>query len=167
MALKSSSIIGIGLCRPETSAYGMPGWHSTSWGYHGGDGRKFHNSDLKGLRYFDTYTKDDTIGCGVHMRTGNIFFTKNGIFLGAYPLSSMCFEMAGSCFPGVAFTNVKGMLYPMIGFGEREAQVLVNFGKSRFAYNISSHDWSRDRRSLDRSSASSKLTHRPVPELSA
>ena len=32
----------------------------------------------------------------------------------------------------------------MIGFGEREAQILINFGDSPFGYNIASHDWGTD-----------------------
>ena len=44
-------------------------------------------------------------------------------------------------YQGVAFANVRGILYPMVGFGEREAQILINFGNSPFGYNIASHDW--------------------------
>lgn len=33
----------------------------------------------------------------------------------------------------------------MVGFGEREAQILINFGDSPFIYNIASHDWGIDR----------------------
>ena len=60
----------------------MPGWHMTSWGYHGDDGKKFNNPPGLGLRYADTYNVNDTIGCGVNMKTGKLFFTKNGVNLG-------------------------------------------------------------------------------------
>ena len=29
----------------------------------------------------------------------------------------------------------------MIGFGEREGEVRVNFGQSKFEYDIDAHDW--------------------------
>lgn len=42
---------------------------------------------------------------------------------------------------GVAFTNVKGMLFPSFSFGERECGILVNFGNSKFVYDHVAHDW--------------------------
>lgn len=36
---------------------------------------------------------------------------------------------------------MKGMLFPIIGFGERESEIVVNFGKSMFKYDIADHDW--------------------------
>ena len=45
----------------------------------------------------------------------------------------------------MAFVNVKGILYPMVGFGEREAQIVINFGESPFIYNINSHEWGTNR----------------------
>ena len=42
----------------------------------------------------------------------------------------------------MAFGNVTGMLFAMIGFGgEREGEVRVNFGQSKFEYDIDAHDW--------------------------
>lgn len=45
---------------------------------------------------------------------------------------------------GVAFANVRGMLFPIIGFGERESEIRANFGKSMFVYDIASHDWTTE-----------------------
>ena len=36
---------------------------------------------------------------------------------------------------------MRGMLFPVIGFGEREGVVRVNFGRQPFVYKIGSHDW--------------------------
>ena len=33
------------------------------------------------------------------------------------------------------------MLFAMIGFGEREGKVRVNFEESKFVYDIRAHDW--------------------------
>lgn len=64
-----------------TPVFGMPGWAATSWGYHGDDGKRFHSLGT-GLRYSDCYGSGDTVGCGIDMRTGKLFFTKNGVNLG-------------------------------------------------------------------------------------
>ena len=56
----------------------------------------------------------------------------------------MAFQVKGAdrhANSGVAFNNVRGMLFAMIGFGEREGEVRVNFGKSKFVYDIDAHDW--------------------------
>ena len=60
----------------------MPGWHATSWGYQGDDGMKFHGSTVQGMRYAEGYTANDTVGCGINMQTGKVFFTLNGKNLG-------------------------------------------------------------------------------------
>ena len=76
-------IAGIGLCRPETDPWGMPGWRRSSWGYHGDDGNKFHHATgLNGIPFAGPYGVGDTIGCGIDMRTATLFFTKNGENLG-------------------------------------------------------------------------------------
>lgn len=41
---------------------------------------------------------------------------------------------------GVAFANVKGILYPCVAFGVG-GEVSVNFGKKSFVYDIAGHDW--------------------------
>ena len=33
------------------------------------------------------------------------------------------------------------MLFAIVGFGEREGEVRVNFGESKFVYDIGAHDW--------------------------
>lgn len=39
---------------------------------------------------------------------------------------------------------MRGMLFPIIGFGERESEIRANFGKSMFVYDIASHDWTNE-----------------------
>ncbi|KAL8765647.1 MAG: hypothetical protein Q9209_007327 [Squamulea sp. 1 TL-2023] len=132
-------IMGIGLCRPGTDSSGMPGQHPTSWGYqgddgmkyHGDEGMRFHKHNGEGLKYSVTYHANDTVGCGINRQTGKVFFTKNGVYL------------------GIAFRNVTGILYPMIGFGEKEAEAHVNFGASTFVYNIKAHQWGSEDRFVD------------------
>lgn len=37
------------------------------------------------------------------------------------------------------------MLFPVIGFGERESEIRVNFGNSEFRYDIHAHDWTAEK----------------------
>ncbi|KAI4270636.1 MAG: hypothetical protein LQ337_006555 [Flavoplaca oasis] len=147
--------MGIGLCGPGTDTSGMPGWHHSSWGYHGDDGMKYHGDEgLKyhkhcgeGLKYSVTYHVNDTIGCGISTQTGKVFFTKNSVYL------------------GIAFRNVTGILYPMIGFSQKEAEVMVNFGNKsqNFQYNIAQHRWGSEDRFVDLADRWPALTARPAP----
>lgn len=59
-----------------------PGWFPGSWAYHGDDGLIYDGYEDNGRRYGETYTKDDTIGCGVDLKRHTIYFTKNGKYLG-------------------------------------------------------------------------------------
>ena len=45
---------------------------------------KYNNANKEegGLRYANTYSVDDTVGCGINIQTGKLFFTKNGVNLG-------------------------------------------------------------------------------------
>ena len=38
------------------------------------------------------------------------------------------------------------MLFPVIGFGEHEGKVSVNFGARPFVYGIDAHDWTKAQR---------------------
>ena len=95
-----ASIMGLGLCRPETPVFGMPGWAASSWGYHGNDGKKYNNLPSVGLRYHDSYNTGDIVGCGINIKTGKLFFTKNGVNLGkdllSDPISHWKFFFFGS-----------------------------------------------------------------------
>ena len=44
---------------------------------------------------------------------------------------------------GVAFGNVKGILYPFIDI-QQNRLCRVNFGKESFVYDITAHDWAAE-----------------------
>lgn len=46
------------------------------------DGFKFTTTSRLVSKYGGSYGRDDTIGCGINMQSGRIFFTKNGVNLG-------------------------------------------------------------------------------------
>jgi hypothetical protein len=58
------------------------GWERHTYGYHGDDGQIFHNRG-RGTPWGPRYTTGDTVGCGINFKTKEIFFTKNGQFLGS------------------------------------------------------------------------------------
>jgi hypothetical protein len=74
-------LIGIGFSKRDVPLQRLPGWENNSWAYHGDDGFSFTGSP-NGKPYGPKFQAMDVIGCGVNFRTGNAFFTKNGIHLG-------------------------------------------------------------------------------------
>ena len=64
------------------------------------------------------FTSDDVIGCGLHFRTREIFFTKNGKNL------------------GVAFTEPGHAYYPTVGLHSQGETVTLNFGSRPFVFPL-------------------------------
>jgi len=111
--------IGIGLVPAKHDLIGMPGWYDESCGYHGDDGQKFHfEYKGQGKPYGPVYADGDTVGCGVDLKTGNVYFTRNGVHLG----------VAFDAFP------VKKPLYPCVGMCSGSAKMTFNFGATPFVY---------------------------------
>ncbi|KAJ3351665.1 Ran-binding protein 9 [Allomyces javanicus] len=131
--------IGIGLCGPHVSLNRLPGWEPHSYGYHGDDGHIFAGSG-QGKIYGQTYGTGDVVGCGINFTSGDVFFTKNGLFR------------------GVAFRNVKvdpnaptsrsanaqpvGLpraLFPCVGMRTKGEAIRVNFGHVPFRFDIAQY----------------------------
>jgi len=114
--------IGIGLVPGKHDLVGMPGWFDDSCGYHGDDGQKFHfEYKGQGKPYGPVYIEGDTVGCGIEIKTGNVFFTKNG-------------KLLGVAFEGF---SLKKPLYPCIGMCSGPAKMRFNFsgnGTTPFMY---------------------------------
>lgn len=75
------AFIGVGFSGPKVKLNRLPGWEAESWAYHGDDGYSFACT-ASGKAYGPKFASQDVIGCGVNFRTGNGFFTKNGVYLG-------------------------------------------------------------------------------------
>jgi len=108
----------------------MPGWDRHSFGYHGDDGRLYHNTAFLpdgSLPRWPTFGVGDTVGCGLDYRNDGIFFTRNGVFLGyAFELDDTAPKHAP--------------LYPVIGM-DANCWVTCNFGRSGadpFVFDVSS-----------------------------
>ncbi|KAJ0159277.1 Ran-binding protein 9 [Colletotrichum tanaceti] len=102
----------VGLARP-------PGWEADSWGYHSDDGHCYAGQTA-GKPYGPSFTASDVIGCGVNFRTGEVFFTKNGVHLG-----TAFREVGKAC-----------SLYPTVGLKKSGEHVRVNFGQTPFFFDI-------------------------------
>jgi len=70
------------------------------------------------IYYFYLLVSGDVIGCGLIFRTGEIFFTKNGYFL------------------GTAWSGAMQSLYPSVGLHSPREKVVVNFGTRPFKFNF-------------------------------
>ncbi|RDI81066.1 hypothetical protein Vi05172_g8982 [Venturia inaequalis] len=117
---RKPSFISIGFSGPKVTLNRLPGWEPDSWAYHGDDGLTF-NCSATGKNYGPKYSTGDVIGCGVNFRTGQAFFTKNGVNL------------------GTAFGNVNSdRLYPAVGMKRPNEHLRVNFGQSEFVFDIDS-----------------------------
>lgn len=79
--------IGIGIGERGYPLHRMPGWNRNSIGYHGDDGKLYHENG-GGTRFGPTCTKGDRMGCGIDFDSDvgygyhDIFFTKNGAVVG-------------------------------------------------------------------------------------
>lgn len=82
------TIISIGLSTKPYPYFRLPGWNKHSVGYQSNNGHLYHNDMNSGKEYALPYTVGDTVGCGYKPATNEIFFTKNGDYLGPYTTSN-------------------------------------------------------------------------------
>eukprot|EP00271_Cylindrocystis_brebissonii_P004026 TRINITY_DN15383_c0_g2_i1.p1 TRINITY_DN15383_c0_g2~~TRINITY_DN15383_c0_g2_i1.p1 ORF type:complete len:454 (-),score=74.96 TRINITY_DN15383_c0_g2_i1:379-1740(-) len=109
--------IGIGFTDKHFKMSRQPGWENNSYGYHGDDGN-LYNGCGRGESYGPTFTTNDIVGAGINFATQEMFFTKNGKFL------------------GTACKDVRGELFPTIGLHSPSERVEVNFGQRPFLFDI-------------------------------
>ena len=115
--VSKDSTVAIGVTTKPYPYFRLPGWNKNSVGYHSDDGRKFWNDEYGGRSYGPSWGKlGEVIGCGYKPKTGEIFFTKNGMFL------------------GMAFAGLRNVWYPSIG-SDGNVKLKVNFGDEDFMYN--------------------------------
>jgi len=109
--------MAIGLGNANFNVMRHPGYEPGSYGYHGDDGRKFQDNG-RGEPYGPKFTTGDTVGCGLHFGTREIFFTKNGKHL------------------GVGFTNPSHSYYPSVGVHSEGESLCLNFGQQPFKFRL-------------------------------
>lgn len=120
------SCVAIGFAsEPFPLAGKQPGWDHYSYGYHGDDGKKFHDTAL-GSDFSESFGVGDTIGCGFFYYDTSekknyreIFYTKNG-------------KLLDTAFHIQSWQNA--VLYPVVGLDSLNI-VQANFGQEPFMFN--------------------------------
>ena len=111
--------VTIGFCDKKFPLVGsQPGWDSYSYGLHSDDGKIYFNNQWE--NFTQPFGKNDCIGCGIFFNGSgyNIFYTKNGNFI------------------GFAFCNIKlTELYPVVGIDSTN-KIKFNFGMQKFEFNF-------------------------------
>ncbi|KAI9774482.1 MAG: hypothetical protein M1839_001715 [Geoglossum umbratile] len=109
-------MLAIGFCTSSAHLLKFPGWpnpdapNSHSWAYHGDDGGFYGSASSREKGWAERFGPGNTVGCGVDCEEGVIFFTLDGVRI-----------------TDVAFDDVRGRLFPVLGFQDRVA-VETNFG---------------------------------------
>ncbi|PKC63204.1 hypothetical protein RhiirA1_346849, partial [Rhizophagus irregularis] len=114
--------ISVGLSTKPYPYFRLPGWNKHSVGYQSNNGSLYHNDMNSGKEYALSYTVGDTIGCGYKPGTNEIFFTKNGDYLGPYTTSNFTNN------PFIANDdNLRHIWYPTIA-ANGQCKLEINFG---------------------------------------
>lgn len=109
--------IAIGFTASGFKMRRQPGWEANSYGYHGDDGLLYRGHG-KGETFGPTYTTGDTVGGGINYSAQEFFFTKNGKVVGS------------------VVKDVKGPLFPTVAVHSQNEEVMVNFGKDPFVFDL-------------------------------
>ncbi|AEE31799.1 Ran-binding protein M [Arabidopsis thaliana] len=113
--------IAIGFTKESFKMRRQPGWEVNSCGYHGDDGYLYRGQG-KGEPFGPKFTKDDAVGGGINYASQEFFFTKNGTIVGKIP------------------KDIRGHLFPTVAVHSQNEEVLVNFGKKKFAFDIKGYE---------------------------
>ena len=112
--------IGVGLACADYSPDRMPGWDACSYAYHGDEGCLF-GAGIQGAGYGPPFGAGDTIGVGYLPFRRQLFFTKNGVYL------------------GVAFDDVPPLdFHAAVGCHSNGDEVVINTGQEPFAFKDTS-----------------------------
>ena len=97
-------IMAIGFCTLGAAGLEFPGWpplkrdfSTRSWAFHSDDGGLFDGVAPRGIDHGPRYRAGDTVGCGIDLEEGRMWFTLNG----------KCLEKE--------FLGVGGRLFPVVG----------------------------------------------------
>lgn len=108
--------ICIGISDKNFPLNSQPGTEENSYGLLS-DGKK-HVEKSKGEFFSEGFTQHDIIGCGILFSSQEVFYTKNGVFLGA------------------AFRKISGVYFPTIGLHSPGERVRVNFGAAPWRFDL-------------------------------
>ncbi|KAI8063836.1 concanavalin A-like lectin/glucanase domain-containing protein [Gongronella butleri] len=120
LVVSMTDLLAFGLVTRPYPHWRLPGWHKHSVAYHL-NGRLYTSDPLNCDRYGPVIRQGDVVGIGYMTRTGTVFFTKNGRYLGK------------------ALTEFSFPVYPCIG-SVGAAKIEVNFGLQDFQFD-KANEW--------------------------
>ncbi|CEM12055.1 unnamed protein product [Vitrella brassicaformis CCMP3155] len=126
--------ISVGVVPPDYNTARQVGWDAFSYGYHGDDGKLFHDAG-HGIGWDENHPwpSGTVIGCGLLRRQRKIFFTKNGEILGVGFQNVRCVQLnAADSHPH------DRLLYPAFGLhspGER-VRIVLGYEPSDFRFDL-------------------------------
>ena len=126
--------IGIGVATGTFPLSRLPGWDLNSIGYHGDDGFCFVGTG-HGVPFGPGFSTGDVVGCGVDFVKGEIFFTKNSVYLGSPASIEEVFKNAAASQLAAPAANALS-LFPIVGFRTPGEVIKGNFGSEAFAFDI-------------------------------
>ena len=114
--------VAVGFCTIGGGVVAFPGWTpksvapaALSWGYHADDGGVYSSKGDGALDLRRRYGPGDTVGCGVDLKTGDIWWTLNGTKVDQ------------------TFGKVEGRLFPLVGLHDK-VFLETNFGTKPFLW---------------------------------
>lgn len=101
--IKEDRPLGVGIAEDNTDRWQLLGLHNDgegqSYGFHADDGLTYPQHTTKEMDDGELYGQGDTIGCGYVRSSRAVYFTRNGVRLGEYPLLSSLFRARLPSFP--------------------------------------------------------------------
>jgi len=117
----SEECIAVGLADEQFPLQGyLPGWQLGSYAYHSDDGHCYRDYSQHHT-YGKPFGPGDTVGCGIDLICGLVFFTLNGQFI------DVAFQ--------IQFGH-KSALYPTVGVDTAHS-IHFNFGTKPFKFDLS------------------------------
>lgn len=116
-----STEIGIGLAGENFPIMNkIVGNTEDSYGYLSNTGSVVTNDDHATRKSTQTFGSGDTVGCGIHIESGDVFFTLNGILVSV-------------AFPGTLRYSKRETIYPTVS-GSGRAEIQFIFGNEKFKF---------------------------------
>jgi hypothetical protein len=134
LSLGRRGFIGIGVSGADVPSDKMIGWFEGSCAVHSDDGKKYVSAAY-GAPFGPKFDVADVIGVGVNFVTREIFFTRNGDFVG----------VAHRAAPNGADIDFGAGLFGAVSLYSLGEVVEANFGKAPFcfSFNATQLEWSR------------------------
>lgn len=86
LSLGREGSVAIGFAAVPYPPFRLPGWHRGSVGVHADDGHRYACDADGGVPLTEPFQAGDVVGLGLELRTGLVWFTRNGALAGGWNL---------------------------------------------------------------------------------